>query len=99
MTVTSDAQLLQARNARLDLVAQTLHVIGKNQISFNQVLDVANGTQQGATVGLADSTGEDIPQVLHKALFDCDTAMMAELALTEIAHSDRKGNTYLHMIE
>jgi hypothetical protein len=59
---------------------QTVHVIGKNQISFNQVLDVANGTQQGATVGLADSTGEDIPQVLHKAPFDRNMAMIAELA-------------------
>jgi len=34
----------------LNFVVQTVHVIGKNQISLNQVLDVANGTQQGATV-------------------------------------------------
>jgi hypothetical protein len=33
------------------------------------------------------------------ALFDCNMAMMAELALTEIAHPDRKGNTYQRMIE
>jgi hypothetical protein len=42
----------------LDFVVQTIHVIGKNQISFNQVLDVANGTQQGATVALADATAK-----------------------------------------
>ena len=99
MTVTSDAQLLQARNARLDLVAQTLHVIGKNQISFNQALDFANGTQHGATVALADATARTFSRVLPKALFDCDTAMMAELALTEIAHPECKGNTYQRMIE
>jgi hypothetical protein len=57
-----------------------------------------HGTQHGSTIALADATARTF-QVLHKALFDCDTAMMAELALTEIAHSDRKGNTYLHMIE
>jgi hypothetical protein len=40
----------------LDFVVQTVHVMGKNQISFNQVLDVANGTQHGAAVVLADAT-------------------------------------------
>ena len=68
------------RNAGLDFLVRTLHVIGKDQISFNQVLDVANGTQQGATVALADATARTFPQVLHKALFDRNMAMMAELA-------------------
>jgi hypothetical protein len=42
-----DVQLLQARNAGLDFVAETLPVIGKNQVIKRSILRTAR--QHGAT--------------------------------------------------
>jgi len=47
---------LRAMISDIDFVVQTLHVIGKNQVSFNQVLVFANGTRRGPTIALADAT-------------------------------------------
>ena len=60
------AELLQVRNAGLDFVAETLPVIGKNQVIKRSILRTAR--QHGATVALADATAEDIFTVRRKAL-------------------------------
>ncbi|MGZ9053179.1 MAG: hypothetical protein ACXW3N_13535 [Rhodoplanes sp.] len=55
-----DVQLLQARNAGLDFVAETLPVIGKNQVIKRSILRTAR--QHGATVALADATARTFSQ-------------------------------------
>ncbi len=86
MTATSDAQLLQARNAGLDFVAQTLHVIGKKsgQLQSSARFCERHAARCACRVGPARQRGHSTG---HKALFDCNTAMMAELAARLLTRS------------